>query len=232
MRFESKLLIGHCLRRYKRFLVDVEMEEGERITAHCPNPGSMRTSLRSGWRVALSERRTPGRRLPWTLELSHNHRCWIGLNTTRANAIVREALELNRIPELTGYQSIQPEVPYNRSRLDFLLSKHNRRRDCFLEIKSVTHKIGRSYAFPDARTERGRRHLSELGQIRREKQRAVLLFLVQRSDGDDFRAAEEVDPEYARALRQAHRAGVEMLVYGTRTGLRGIELTAPIPLTI
>lgn len=213
MDFSPPLQQGLLLQRYKRFLADIELPDGQQITAHCPNPGAMTGCAEPGWRVGLSLSDNLRRKLPYTLEMVHNGQSWIGVNTQRANELVAEALNSGGIAELTGYPRMQREVPYaTRSRVDFLLSSAERPA-CYLEVKSVTLLQNGINQFPDAVTERGRKHLQDLQAIRQQGLRAVLLFVVQREDGRGFAAASEIDPAYARALDTARQAGVEVLVY-------------------
>ncbi|MBF2055250.1 MAG: DNA/RNA nuclease SfsA [Candidatus Sericytochromatia bacterium] len=213
MEFSPPLQHGILLQRYKRFLANIKLPDGQQITAHCPNPGAMTGCAEPGWRVGLSLSNNPRRKLPYTLEMVHNGQSWIGVNTQRANELVAEALSSGRIAELTGYERIQREVPYaGHSRVDFMLSDAGR-PDCYLEVKSVTLLKNGLNQFPDTVTERGRKHLQALQEIRAQGLRAMLLFVVQREDGQGFAAANDIDPAYAEALETARQAGVEVLVY-------------------
>jgi len=226
MKLPSPLVRGRLVRRYKRFLADVTLETGETVTAHCPNSGRMTMCADPGWEVLLSVHDRPGRRLKYTWELVHNGRCWIGVNTHSANGLAREAVERGWIPELTGYTSCETERPYGRnSRIDLLLSTNDER--CFVEVKNVT-LVGEDarYCFPDAVTARGLKHLAELSDVVRDGERAVMLFVIQRSDGQGFRPAHEVDPAYAAALVEARRAGVEVLAYQATIDPPTVELRA------
>lgn len=228
MKFDEPLIPGVFLRRYKRFLVDVELADGRVVTAHCPNSGSLRTCTGPGWPVLLSDSHNPKRKLPLTWEMIHNGRCWIGINTHRANALAAEAIANGVIPGLGGYPSLRREVRYGeRSRVDILLEGEG--PPCWVEIKNVTlvDDAGR-YAFPDAPTERGRRHLAELSGRVRRGDRAVLLFVVQRSDGAGFVPAAHIDPAYAEALEAARRAGVEILAWRAEVRPEGIEIVEPV----
>ena len=213
MIFDQKLLAGKLVRRYKRFLADIELESGETLTAHCPNSGSMKTCTGTGWKVLLSDHPDPSRKYRYTWEMVHNGQCWIGINTGVPNRIVEESVRAGKIPELKGYPIIQREKNYGRnSRIDLLLS--DSRRLCFVEVKNVTlvEEDG-NYYFPDSVTGRGRKHLSELMTMVDEGHRAVMLFIIQRSDGNLFRPARHIDPEYAESLERAYKHGVEILVY-------------------
>jgi sugar fermentation stimulation protein A len=224
MDFPEPLLLGTLLRRYKRFLADVRLESGETVTAHCTNTGSLKTCAEPGWRVALSRAHNPKRKLAYTWELVHNGDIWIGINTHFANHLAEEAIRKGWVPELDGWPSLQREKKYGKnSRIDILLEDGDRR--CYVEVKNVTLLGEDGYiCFPDAVTERGRKHLVELSDMVREGHRAVMLYVIQRSDGKGFRPAWEVDPAYAQAVRDAMAVGVEVLAYRARVGLEGIEL--------
>ncbi len=247
MKIKHKIVRGRLLRRYKRFLADVELEAGgERVTAHCPDPGSMLSVAQPGRRVLLAQYTDPRRKLEYGLEFIHSGRCWIGVHPARANALVREALELERLPEFAGYRELRQEVYFEtarsserRTRFDFYLGNRAGRfrlKDCFLEVKSVSLLRSGVYGFPDSVTERGQRHLRALIAARRAGHRAALLFVIQRSDGSRLALAEDIDPEYARLARDARRAGVEFLAYGARTRVSqagvSIALGRPVELKV
>lgn len=227
MQFADPLIPAKVIKRYKRFLTDVTLDSGEEVTVHCANSGSMKTCIDSGWRAMLSDSKNPKRKLRYTLELVHNGLCWICVNTQRANAVVAEAIAAGQVPELAGYDSIKREVKYgNGSRIDIFLESDDK-PPCYVEIKTVS-MLGEDgkYQFPDAVTTRGLKHLQELRDTHEAGHRAVLLFLVMRSDGEGFRAADSIDPAYAEALDEVTAAGVEVLVYGsdiseTKLGLGG-----------
>lgn len=232
MEFPRPLIPAVFLERRKRFLVDVELETGERITAHCPNPGSMASCFEPGGRVLLLDHPGSSRKLPLGWELSRVGETWILVNTLRVNAVVREALEARRVPELAAYGEVIPEVRFGeRSRVDFLLREPGL-PDCYLEVKSATlEHQGLSY-FPDGVTTRGTRHLQELVRTHREGHRAVLLFLVSRADTDRLRPAARIDPDYAACLRASQEAGLEVLAYRAAVSPEGVELTDPLPLEL
>ena len=226
MHFSTPLLEARLLRRYQRFLVDVETAGGQLLTAHCPNTGSMQGCKAPGSRVWLSPATNPARKLAWTWELVEAEPgVIVGVHTGRSNALVREAIEGGHVPELGGDAVIRPEVKYGEgSRIDFLLQGPGR-PDCYLEVKNVTAAVeGRIGYFPDAVTTRGARHLREMSAMVAAGHRAVLVFCVQRGDVDAVRPADHIDPDYGRALRAALAAGVEVLALGARMDLRGIEL--------
>ncbi len=229
MIFAEKLIRGRLLRRYKRFLADIELENGEIVTAHCPNSGSMKSCMQSGWQVMLSDHTNPGRKYRYTWEMIHNGKCWIGINTSVPNLIAEEAIQAEKIPELAGYHEIRREKKYGQnSRIDLLLIRDD--QQCFVEVKNVTLvEADGCYYFPDAVTERGRKHLFELISMIDQGHRAVMLFVVQRSDGNCFRPAAHIDRQYAESLLKANRHGVEVLVYRADVSPAGIALVESIP---
>lgn len=224
MQFRQPLVAGRLVRRLKRFLADVELDDGRVARVLCPNPGSMKTCQGPDWPVLLSQCDKPSRKYRFSWELAHNGRGWISVNTHTANIVVREAITANRIPGLEGYPELRPEVKYGRSsRIDFLLDRPAER--CYVEVKSVT-LVGDDgfYRFPDSVTARGLKHLEELGAMVEEGHRAVMLFLAQRGDGSSFRPAAEIDPAYAEGLRAAYERGVEILAYRCLVTPEGVAL--------
>ena len=217
MRFPCPLTEGRLIRRYKRFLADVELTDGQTVTAHCANPGAMTGLAAPGMRVLLSKSASPTRKLPWSWELVEAAGALVGINTAHPNRLVAEAIGNQAIAELTGYEKRQREVRYGRnSRIDILLTGAGR-PDTFVEIKNVHLSRRQGLAeFPDSVTARGAKHLAELADMAAAGHRAVMLFLIQRSDAQRFTVAGDVDPVYAAAFDQARDAGVEMLAYGCR----------------
>lgn len=234
MKFERPLIKATILKRYKRFLADCELNSGEIITAHTANTGSMKTCWEPGWEVALSESDNPKRKLKYSLEMTNNGETWIGINTSLPNAIVYEAIESQHIAELQGYQQLKREVKRGKSRIDIFASSHNSQADCFIEVKNVTLKgDGELALFPDAVSERGQKHLQELIQIVKvDKLRAVIFFLVQREDVSCFSPAAEIDPTYAKLLKQAVDAGVEALVYQCEVNPKEIKIKQALELKL
>ncbi|WPC05874.1 DNA/RNA nuclease SfsA [Pseudomonas benzenivorans] len=227
MRFEPPLQPGRLLRRYKRFLADIETAGGERLCIHCPNTGSMLNCMSEGARVWFSRSDDPRRKLPGTWEIGETPHGRLALiNTGRANALVEEALRAGLIAELAGFTGLKREVPYGqeRSRIDFRLDYPE--GPAFVEVKSVTLGFADNpvAAFPDARTERGAKHLRELAALAREGVRAVQLYCVNLSGIEAVRPAEEIDPAYAAALREARAAGVEVLAYGAQIDPEEVRL--------
>ena len=221
------VILGTLVKRYKRFLADVELEEGEVITVHCPNTGRMTTCAEPGWRVALSDSNNPKRKYRYTWELVHNGDGWIGVNTGRANEMGAEAVANGTIPELSGYAEVLREQTFGNSRFDLLLRTSEAL--CYVEIKNVTLlATDGCYAFPDAVTERGRKHLNELIEVVKAGHRAAMLFVIPRSDGTGFRAANEIDPAYADALTAAVTAGVEVYAWQAEVSPEGLRLAKPV----
>ncbi|GFM63364.1 Sugar fermentation stimulation protein -like protein [Pseudomonas cichorii] len=219
MRFSPELEQGRLLLRYKRFLADIETDSGERLTIHCPNTGSMLNCMLPGGRVWFSRSNDPKRKLPGTWEISETPQGRFAcINTGRANTLVEEALRAGVISELNGFTALKREVAYGqeKSRVDFRLEYPE--GYVYVEVKSVTLGFDESNvaAFPDAVTQRGARHLRELAALAREGVRAVLLYCVNITGIDAVRPAEEIDPAYAAALREAVAAGVEVLAYGVQ----------------
>ncbi|KIO36537.1 DNA/RNA nuclease SfsA [Shewanella sp. cp20] len=206
---------GKLLRRYKRFLADVQLSDGSEITIHCPNTGSMRNCLFPGEPVWFSTSDNPKRKYAHTWEqAASNEGHIIGINTGRANALAAEAIEAGVISELTGYDNLRREVKYGseNSRIDLLLESEDKPA-CYIEVKSCTLlEQGQGY-FPDAVTTRGQKHLRELMEMVKLGHRAVLLFVVQHTGITSVAAARHIDPDYADLLAQAHQAGVEILAY-------------------
>ena len=235
MQFPAPLQRGVLVRRYKRFLADVDLESGERAVAHCPNPGSMAGLAEPGAEVWLSPAASPKRKLQWTWELVRDADtgALVGINTGRANAVAEEALRAGQADPAFAGAAIRREVPYGSgSRVDFLLTPESG-PPCHLEVKSVT--LRRSQApphageFPDAVTARGARHLRDLAAVCDAGGRAVLLYLVQREDCASVRIAADIDPAYAEAAAAARAAGVEFRAVGCRISPRGIAAADPLP---
>jgi sugar fermentation stimulation protein A len=214
MKFESPLIYGKIIKRYKRFLADVLLDNGELITAHTANTGSMTTCWEPGWKVALSYHDNPKRKLKYSLEMTHNNRTWIGVNTSVPNKLGKESILAHEIPELDGYEIVRSEVKIGKSRIDLKLENHPGFADCFVEIKNVTlWSVGEIALFPDSVTTRGQKHLQELTELKIAGTRAAMLYIVQRGDVNSFSPAEKIDPEYARLLRVAVDNGVEVYCY-------------------
>jgi sugar fermentation stimulation protein A len=230
MDFPSELKRGRLVHRYKRFFADVVLDDGTEVTAHCPNPGAMLGLNVPGLPCWLSRSDDPKRKLAHTLELVEVDGGLVGINTMHPNRIVAEALAAGSIPELAGYEAIRREVNYGEnSRVDFLLTSPDRPA-CWLEIKNCHLSRGGGLAeFPDCVAARSSKHLRELMAMVRAGDRAVALFVVQRTDCDRFEACAELDPVFARTLGEAAETGVEVLVYDCAIDERGVTLKRRIP---
>jgi sugar fermentation stimulation protein A len=224
MRFESRLIRGTLVQRYKRFLADVRLPDGSVVTAHCTNTGSMMGCREPGSIVYLSRCANPNRKLLYTWELVRVNKIWVGINTLHPNRLVAHAIEAGIIEELRGFDIVRREVVTRPgTRLDLCLEGKN--GSCFVEVKNVTLVVDGAAAFPDAVSERGTKHLKELMRLKRKGHRAALVFVIQRSDCDYFRPADEIDAEYGRWLRRAAAVGVEVLPYRAKVTSKEIILT-------
>ena len=233
MQFPDPLIHGTLLRRYKRFLADILLDDGQEITAHCANPGAMLGLTKEGSEVWLSPSRNPKRKLKYSWELMHADGGLVGINTAHPNGLVEEAISAHKIDALAGYDSIRREVKYGQnSRVDLLLGDENR-PDCYVEVKNV-HLMRRPglAEFPDSVTKRGAKHLVELGDMVKVGNRAVMFYLVQRTDCDRFTIAADIDPTYAKELERAMAQGVEAICYDCSIDNRGIEVRAPLRLEL
>lgn len=235
MRFDPPLEEGRLLRRYKRFLADIETAGGELMTIHCANTGSMLNCMSEGCRVWFSRSNDPKRKLAGSWELSETPQGRLAcINTARANALVEEALRAGLITELAGFTELKREVHYGveNSRADFRLDYPS--GAVFVEVKNVTLGFTDTdvAAFPDAVTTRGAKHLRELAALARQGMRTVLLYCVNLSDIRAVRAAEEIDPFYAAGLREAKAAGVEVLAYGAELSAEGVSLVRRLDIAL
>ena len=229
MKFKANLVEGRLIRRYKRFLADIQLP-GEVITAACPNTGSMLGCCAPGSRVWLSESDKSTRKYRHTWEIVEVNEVMVGINTGLPNALVAEAIGAGAIAELSGYASVRREVAFGEesSRVDLLL-EDPARAPCYVEVKNVTAAASSGVAlFPDCVSDRGAKHLRELMRIRAAGMRPVQLYCVQRGDVDEVRPADAIDPEYGRTLREAIAAGVEVLAYRAKVTSREIRLESKI----
>ncbi|MGR6496153.1 DNA/RNA nuclease SfsA [Pseudomonas fulva] len=235
MRFSPALEQGRLLRRYKRFLADIELATGEQLTIHCPNTGSMLNCMREGGLVWFSRSSDPKRKLPGTWEISETPQGRLAcVNTGRANALVEEALRAGIITEMAGFTALKREVAYGEegSRIDFRLEFDG--APAYVEVKSVTlgYADSTTAAFPDAVTQRGAKHLRELAKLARQGIRAVQLYCVNLTGIEAVRPADEIDMAYAQALKVAAAEGVEVLAYGTRLDAEGIVIDRRLPVIL
>jgi sugar fermentation stimulation protein A len=231
MRFSPPLTEGRLIRRYKRFLADVEFLDGRTETVHVANPGAMLGFTAPGMRVFLSKSANPSRKLAWSLELVETGGTLVGINTGHPNRLIEEAIRAEEIAELVGYDRLRREVAYGRnSRIDILLSGAGR-ADAYVEIKNVHFSRRAALAeFPDSVTARGTKHLGELAAMIAAGNRAAMLYLVQRDDATDLALARDIDPVYGAAFDAALAAGVEMLAYRCRITPEEIAVSSRIPM--
>ena len=216
------------MQRYKRFLADVRLPDGEVVTVHCTNTGSMLGCMNPGSAVLISRSPNMNRKLAYTWEMIRVDGAWVGINTLHPNRLVAEAVAAGMIPELRGYEAVRREVKVSaRSRLDLCLEGKIGR--CYVEVKNVTVSFAGAAAFPDAVSERATKHLKELIRLKRKGHRAAIVFVIQRGDCNHFRPADEIDPEYGRWLRRAEKAGVEVLPYVAKVTAKAILLESRIP---
>jgi sugar fermentation stimulation protein A len=230
MEFSTPLIPATLIRRYKRFLADCLLPDGQEITAHCPNPGSMTGLAEPGMRIWLEPNNDPRKKLKYGWRLvEHENGHFSGIDTAVPNRVLRSALEAQKITELADYKTVQPEVKYGEnSRIDFLLTQPGFPA-CYVEVKSVTLMRQPGVAeFPDSVTKRGTKHLEELARMVEQGHRAVMLYLVQRTDCDRFQLADDIDPAYARAFAHAQICGVERLVYSTQISPHEITVATPV----
>jgi len=231
LKLSQPLIRGKLILRYKRFLADVELEDGIIVTAHTPNSGSMKGCQEPGSPVLLSRSANPKRKLKYTWELIRVNEQWVGINTGHPNKLVREGIENGTVSELQGYDLIRPEVRYGQnSRIDLLLEGDTGR--CYVEVKNVTLVEDNGAYFPDAVTERGQKHLRELMGVVKAGDRAVIFFVVQRQDAKFVSPADRIDPVYGNLLREAVENGVEALAYQAVVSPKQIYLKDRLPVIL
>jgi sugar fermentation stimulation protein A len=237
MKFVHPLIPGRLIKRYKRFLADVELDDGTLITAHCANPGSMLGLAKPGFKVWLSQSDNPKRKLKYSWELVEagdtGTPSLVGINTGHPNKLVREAIEQGVIGPLDGYTSLRPEQKYGtNSRIDILLEARDR-PPCYVEIKNV-HLMRRAglAEFPDSVTARGAKHLDELSAQVRAGARSVMIYLIQRMDAANFALAGDIDPTYVTRFKAAYAAGVEALAYDCTLTPEEIAVRRAIPIRL
>lgn len=230
MIFKEKLVHGILIQRYKRFLADVQLDDGNEVVAHCTNSGTMKSCLETGAEVYLTPVNDPKRRTKFTWEMIKINGDWVGINTGNPNKLAFEAISGGLIPELSGYTQVKREVVFGDSRFD--IYAENETEKCFIEVKNVSMKEGRYALFPDAVTTRGQKHLKTLMEVKAAGMRAVMLYIVQRTDVEFFAPATEIDPDYTKALKLALNAGVEVIVMQAKVTPDNIELVRRIPVEI
>jgi sugar fermentation stimulation protein A len=218
---------GRLIRRYKRFLADIKLDDGTVVTAHCTNSGSMKTCLEEGAEVFLSPADDPKRKTQYTWEMIKIDGNWVGINTNVPNKLAYDALINNEIFSLRGYTHIKKEVKFGSSRIDLFAEKADEK--CFIEVKNVTMKVANYARFPDAKTERGKKHLLELMDIKKQGMRAVMLYVIQRIDVEIFGPAWDIDPEYSATLLTAFESGVEIIPVVAHVSPEKIEIGRVLP---
>lgn len=230
MKFKEKLVHGTLIKRYKRFLADVSLDDGSEIVAHCTNSGSMKSCIEVGAEVYLTPVNDPKRKTKFTWEMIKMNGDWVGINTGNPNKLAFEAISAGTIPGLKGYTTVKREVKFGDSRFDVFAE--NETEKCFVEVKNVTMKEGKYARFPDAVTIRGQKHLKTLMEVKSSGMRAVMLYIIQRSDVEVFAPANEIDPDYAKALKLALNFGVEVIVMQAKVTPEEIKLVRKIPAEI
>lgn len=230
MKFEQKLVHGWLIKRYKRFLADIKLDNGHVVVAHCTNTGAMKSCLEEGAEVFLSPVNDRKRKTQFTWEMIKIGSDWVGINTANPNKLVFEAVSQNQIKGLEGYTEVRREVKWGDSRFDIMAKSE--KETCYIEVKNVTLKDGDFALFPDAVTSRGRKHLESLMKLKNEGMRAVMVYVVQRSDVSRFSTADAIDPEYSLMLRNAVEQGVEVFVLQTKVNQVEITIKKHLPLCL
>jgi sugar fermentation stimulation protein A len=230
MKFDTPLVQGRLIQRYKRFLADVELEDGSVVTAHCTNSGSMKSCIEKGAPVYLTPVNDPKRKTKFTWEMIFMNGDWIGINTSVPNVLAFEAVRDGKIEKLKGYTQVRREVTFGDSRFDIF--SENDHEKCFVEVKNVTMKEDDFALFPDAVTTRGKKHLETLMQVKKQGIRAVMLYVIQRMDVKKFGPAKEIDPDYAATLKKAYAAGVEIIPVQASVTPERIEIVGEIPFVL
>ncbi len=230
MIFPEKLVHGTLIKRYKRFLADVRLDDGSEVVAHCTNSGTMKSCLENGAEVYLTPVNDPKRKTKFTWEMIKINNNWVGINTGNPNKIAFESISAGMIMDLAGYKTVKREVKFGDSRFDIFAENENEK--CFVEVKNVTLKEGNYALFPDAVTTRGQKHLKTLMEVKKTGMRAVMLYIIQRIDVGIFAPAKEIDPHYALALKQAVVAGVEVIAMQVKVTPSKIELLGKLPVEL
>lgn len=230
MEFTKPLIHGRLIKRYKRYLADIILDSGETITAHCTNSGTMKSCLEDNAEVYLTPVDDPKRKTKFTWEMIKINDDWVGINTGNPNKLAFEAIKNNEIEKLKGYTEVKREVKFEDSRFDVMAK--NESETCFIEVKNCTLKEGNYVLFPDAVTSRGKKHLETLIKVKEQGMRAVMLYIIQRTDVDKFAPAKEIDPTYAESLKKAYEKGVEIIPIQAKVTPEKIELVKELPFEI
>jgi sugar fermentation stimulation protein A len=230
MKFQQKLVHGTLIKRYKRFLAEIRLDDGTVVTAHCTNSGTMKSCLESGAEVYLTPENDPSRKTKFTWEMIKINGDWVGINTSNPNKLVSEAIYQDKIPGLKGFSTVLREVKFGNSRFDIFAE--NEREKCFVEVKNVTLKEGKYALFPDAVTIRGLKHLKTLVNVKEQGMRAVMIYVVQRSDVEIFAPAAEIDSNYKKYLKEAFDKGVELIAIKATVSPQMIEIGKILPIEL
>jgi sugar fermentation stimulation protein A len=230
MKFPTELVKGKLIKRYKRFLTDVELEDGSEVVAHCTNSGSMKTCIEEGATVYLTPAADPKRKTKFSWEMIYINDGWIGVNTMIPNKLAFDAIKNGELEKLKGYTFVKREVKFGDSRFDIFAE--NETEKCFVEVKNVSMKVGNRALFPDAVTTRGRKHLETLIEVKKSGIRAVMLYVIQRMDVDVFGVATDIDPEYAKSLKKAISNGVEVIAVQAMVSPEGIMFANELEIKI
>lgn len=230
MIFPNKLVHGRLIKRYKRFLADVVLDNGEIVVAHTSNSGSMKSCLEEGAEVYLTYVDDPKRKTKYTWEMIRINDSWVGINTLVPNQLVYEAVKNQEFVALREYSFVKREVKFDDSRFDVFAS--NEEGECFVEVKNVSMKVGEYARFPDAVTTRGKKHLNTLMKVKKEGKRAVMVYVIQRTDVSKFAPAFDIDPEYAKTLNEAFEYGVELYAIQAIVTPEQVELGELLPIEL
>jgi sugar fermentation stimulation protein A len=230
MKFQKPLVHGYLIKRYKRFLADIKLDNGNIITAHCTNSGSMKSCIEEGAEVYLTHHNDPKRRTQYTWEMIKINGQWVGINTSNPNALVFEAIQQKLILGLDMYDHVYREVKFDESRLD-ILAENNVER-CAIEVKNVTLKEDDWALFPDSVTERGLKHLQTLMRLKSEGMRVAMVYIIQRMDVTKFAPAMNIDPAYAQGFQMAVEHGVEVFPLQTQVTPNDIQIIKKLPFFI
>ena len=231
MNFKKKLISGELIKRYKRFFVDVKIDN-KTVTAHCPNTGSMMGLLEKGNKVWLSKSDNPKRKLKYTLQVIESNGSKVGVNTHLTNKIALDAIYKSKIQNFKNYNSVKQEIKFgNNTRFDFLLTKKNKK--IFIEVKNVTLSRQKGIAeFPDAITSRGQKHIQELLNANKQGYNIYLLFVIQRDDCNKLKIAKDIDPKYCELLTKAVKKNLNILCYDCKFSTKGIKLNRKVKFKI
>ena len=231
MNFKNKLISGELVKRYKRFFVDVKIDN-KTVTAHCPNTGSMIGLLEKGNKVWLSKTDNPKRKLKYTLQVIESNGSKVGVNTHLTNKIALDAIYKSKIQKFKNYNFVKQEINFgNNTRFDLLLIKKNKK--IFIEVKNVTLSRQKGIAeFPDAITSRGQKHIQELLKAKKQGYNIYLLFVIQRDDCNELKIAKDIDPKYCELLTKAVKKNLNILCYDCKFSTKGIKLNRKIKFKI